>query len=155
MNINEIVKTNELLEKMFNSDELDIKDYEDNKQAIMEILKDKSENIIFKTNEVNTAIEMAKNLAKFYTEKAKKLERQQDQFNEYLMFCMNQMKVDEIKTPIGKIQVKEYTKTTVDEKLLKSECYDVIYKVKTQKELKELGYERALVKSVTKRLFIK
>ena len=107
MNINEIVKTNELIEKMFNSDELTLDDYENNKQAIMEILKDKSEKIIFKNNEVNNAIELAKNLSKFYSEKAKQLEKQQEQFNEYLLFCMNQMKVDKMDTLIGKIQVKE------------------------------------------------
>ena len=155
MKINEIVKTNELIEKMFNSEELTLEDYEENKQAIMEMLKDKSEQIIFKNNEVNNAIELAKNLSKFYYEKAKQLEKQQEQFNEYLLFCMNQMQLNEVKTPIGKIQVKEYSKTIVDEKQLKSECYDVVYKVKTQKELKELGYEKALIKTVTKGLYIK
>ena len=155
MKINEIVKTNELLEKMFNSEELTLEDYEENKQAIMEMLKDKSEQIIFKNNEVNNAIELAKNLSKFYSEKAKQIEKQQEQFNEYLLFCMNQMQLNEVKTPIGKIQVKEYSKTIVDEKQLKSECYDVVYKIKTQKELKELGYEKALIKTVTKGIYIK
>ena len=155
MKINEIVKTNEILEKMFNSEELTLEDYEDNKQAIMQILKDKSEQIIFKNNEVNNAIELAKNLSKFYSEKAKQIEKQQEQFNEYLLFCMNQMQLNEVKTPIGKIQVKEYSKTIVDEKQLKSECYDVVYKIKTQKELKELGYEKALIKTVTKGIYIK
>ena len=68
---------------------------------------------------------------------------------------MEQLGIDKIETSLGKIQIKEYSKTIVNEELLGTDCYDIIYKVKTQKELKELGYERAFIKTVTKKLYVK
>ena len=68
---------------------------------------------------------------------------------------MEQLGIDKIETSLGKIQIKEYSKTTVNEELLGTDCYDIIYKVKTQKELKELGYEKALEVTKRKELYIK
>ena len=139
MKLNEIIENNNLLNEMYESDELEIQDYEENRQAIIEILQNKAEQIIFKNNEVKSSIEQAKELAKLYSDKAKQLEKQQEQFNEYLMYCMNQMELEEIKTPIGKIKIKTTTRTEVDEESLPNEAFDFIRKRKSIKEIEALG----------------
>jgi len=122
---------------------------------LLELIQDKASDLILVNQSFESDIASVDNLIKLLQDKKKKLQAKQENFNNYVMFNMKQLELKEVKTSIGKIQVKEYTKTTVNEDLLGTDAYDIVYKVKTQKELKELGYEKALVETVTEKLYVK
>ena len=155
MKLYELTGQNAQLKELLEKEEITQEDFEENKEMLLELIKEKAENIVLVNNDFDLEIAKLKEFEKMIADKRKALEKKQENFKNYIMFNMEQLELSEIKTTVGKIQIKDYSKTTVNEEVLGTECYDVIYKVKTQKELKELGYERALVKSVSKGLYIK
>ena len=167
MNINEIVKLNVEIENLYQNEELTVLDYEENKEMLTELIQNKAEQIIFKQNEVKTEIDKCKELAKYYTDKAKALENKQENVNKFIMHSMEQLGLEEIKTPIGKIKIKVTTATDkeqlekgLDENgmQLPNECFDYIvpepyYKRKDIKDIEKLGYN--LKKTLNKKLEVK
>jgi len=167
MKINEIVSTNYEIEKLYQDGELSIEEVQDNKEMLLEVIQNKAEQIIFKANEVNSDIEKCLAMAKFYTDKANSLKKQQENVNSYIAYSLEQLGLEEIKTPIGKIKVKE--SVTPDKEQLEkgldkngiqlpNECFDYIvpepfYKRKDIKVIEKLGIE--LKKNTTKKLEIK
>ena len=155
MKFYELTKENMKLKEMLEKEEITELDFEENKEMLQELIKDKAVDLILVNKSFESDIESIDNYIKMLQEKKKSIVIKQTNFNEYIKFNMEQLELEKIDTPLGKISIKEYKKTTVNESLLSNECYDVVYKVKTQKELKELGYEKALETEITKKLYIK
>ena len=155
MKFYELTKENIQLKEMLEKEELTQQDFEENNEMLLELVKEKAVDLILVNNSFNSDIESIDNYIKLLQSKKKSIVNKQTSFNEYIKFNMEQLGIDKIETYLGKIQIKEYSKTTVNEELLGTDCYDIIYKVKTQKELKELGYEKALEVTKTKELYIK
>ena len=140
---------------MLEKEEITELDYQENKEMLMELIKDKAIDLVLVNKTFENDIEGIDNFIKVLQDKKKALITKQENFNKYIQFNMEEMKLDKIDTPLGKISIKEYKKTTVNEELLGNDAYDYVRKMKTQKELKELGYENALETEVTKKLYIK
>ena len=155
MKFYELTKENIQLKEMLEKEELTQQDFEENNEMLLELVKEKAVDLILVNNSFESDIESIDNYIKLLQSKKKSIVNKQTSFNEYIKFNMEQLGIDKIETSLGKIQIKEYSKTTVNEELLDTDCYDIIYKIKTQKELKELGYERAFIKTVTKKLYVK
>ena len=167
MKINEIVSNNAEIEKLYQSGEFTLEEMQENKEMLLEVVKNKAESIIFKANETNAEIEKCLLMAKYYTEKANALKKQQENVNGYILYSLEQLELKEIKTPIGKIKIKESSvtdKEQLDKGLdkngiqLPNECFDYVvpepyYKRKDIKVIEKMGIE--LKKNVTKKLEIK
>ena len=167
MKINEIVSNNAEIEKLYQDGEFTLEEMQENKEMLLEVVKNKAEQIIFKANETNSDIEKCLAMAKYYTDKANALKKQQENVNGYILYSMEKLGLEEIKTPIGKIKIKE-SSVTDKEQLekgldvngikLPNECYDYIvpepyYKRKDIKIIEKLGIE--LKKINAKKLEIK
>ena len=155
MKFYELTKENMQLKEMLEKEEITELDYQENKEMLMELIKDKAIDLVLVNKTFENDIEGIDNFIKVLQDKKKALITKQENFNKYIQFNMEEMKLDKIDTPLGKISIKEYKKTTVNEELLGNDAYDYVRKMKTQKELKELGYEKALETEVTKKLYIK
>ena len=155
MKFYELTKENMQLKEMLEKEEITELDYQENKEMLMELIKDKTIDLVLVNKTFENDIEGIDNFIKILQDKKKALITKQENFNKYIQFNMEEMKLDKIDTPLGKISIKEYKKTTVNEELLGNDAYDYVRKMKTQKELKELGYENALETEVTKKLYIK
>ncbi len=155
MKFYELTKENMQLKEMLEKEEITELDYQENKEMLMELIKDKAIDLVLVNKTFENDIEGIDNFIKILQDKKKALITKQENFNKYIQFNMEEMKLDKIDTPLGKISIKEYKKTTVNEELLGNDAYDYVRKMKTQKELKELGYENALETEVTKKLYIK
>ena len=155
MKFYELTKENMQLKEMLEKEEITELDYQENKEMLMELIKDKAIDLVLVNKTFENDIEGIDNFIKVLQDKKKALITKQENFNKYIQFNMEEMKLDKIDTPLGKISIKEYKKTTVNEELLGNDAYDYVRKMKTQKELKELGYENALETEVTKKLYIK
>ena len=155
MKFYELTKENMQLKEMLEKEEITELDYQENKEMLMELIKDKAIDLVLVNKTFENDIEGIDNFIKILQDKKKALITKQENFNKYIQFNMEEMKLDKIDTPLGKISIKEYKKTTVNEELLGNDAYDYVRKMKTQKELKELGYEKALETEVTKKLYIK
>ena len=155
MKFYQLTKENMQLKEMLEKEEITELDYQENKEMLMELIKDKAIDLVLVNKTFENDIEGIDNFIKILQDKKKALITKQENFNKYIQFNMEEMKLDKIDTPLGKISIKEYKKTTVNEELLGNDAYDYVRKMKTQKELKELGYENALETEVTKKLYIK
>ena len=155
MKFYQLTKENMQLKEMLEKEEITELDYQENKEMLMELIKDKAIDLVLVNKTFENDIEGIDNFIKVLQDKKKALITKQENFNKYIQFNMEEMKLDKIDTPLGKISIKEYKKTTVNEELLGNDAYDYVRKMKTQKELKELGYENALETEVTKKLYIK
>ena len=155
MKFYQLTKENMQLKEMLEKEEITELDYQENKEMLMELIKDKAIDLVLVNKTFENDIEGIDNFIKVLQDKKKALITKQENFNKYIQFNMEEMKLDKIDTPLGKISIKEYKKTTVNEELLGNDAYDYVRKMKTQKELKELGYEKALETEVTKKLYIK
>lgn len=155
MKFYELTKENMQLKEMLEKEEITELDYQENKEMLMELIKDKAIDLVLVNKTFENDIEGIDNFIKVLQDKKKALITKQENFNKYIQFNMEEMKLDKIDTSLGKISIKEYKKTTVNEELLGNDAYDYVRKMKTQKELKELGYENALETEVTKKLYIK
>ena len=155
MKFYQLTKENMQLKEMLEKEEITELDYQENKEMLMELIKDKTIDLVLVNKTFENDIEGIDNFIKVLQDKKKALITKQENFNKYIQFNMEEMKLDKIDTPLGKISIKEYKKTTVNEELLGNDAYDYVRKMKTQKELKELGYENALETEVTKKLYIK
>ena len=155
MKFYQLTKENMQLKEMLEKEEITELDYQENKEMLMELIKDKTIDLVLVNKTFENDIEGIDNFIKVLQDKKKALITKQENFNKYIQFNMEEMKLDKIDTPLGKISIKEYKKTTVNEELLGNDAYDYVRKMKTQKELKELGYEKALETEVTKKLYIK
>ena len=155
MKFYELTKENMQLKNMLEQEEINEQDYQENKEMLMELIKDKAVDLVLVNKSFDSDIESIDNYIKMLQDKKKSIAAKKENFNNYVMFNMQELGLEKIDTPLGKIQIKEYKKTTVNEEKLGTDCYDIVYKVKTQKELKELGYEKALEVQITKGLYIK
>ncbi len=155
MKFYQLTKENMQLKEMLEKEEITELDYQENKEMLLELIKDKAIDLILVNKTFENDIEGIDNFIKILQDKKKALITKQENFNKYIQFNMEEMKLDKIDTPLGKISIKEYKKTTVNEELLGNDAYDYVRKMKTQKELKELGYEKALETEITKKLYIK
>lgn len=155
MKFYELTKENMQLKEMLEKEEITELDYQENKEMLIELIKDKAIDLVLVNKTFENDIEGIDNFIKVLQDKKKALITKQENFNKYIQFNMEEMKLDKIDTSLGKISIKEYKKTTVNEELLGNDAYDYVRKMKTQKELKELGYENALETEVTKKLYIK
>ena len=155
MKFYELTKENIQLKEMLEKEELTQQDFEENNEMLLELVKEKAVDLILVNNSFESDVESIDNYIKLLQEKKKSIQTKQENFNSYIMYNMQQLGLDKIETSLGKIQIKDSTKTDVNEDLLGKECFDIIYKRKKQKELKDLGYERAFIKTVTKKLYVK
>jgi len=155
MKFYQLAKENMQLKELLEKEEITALDFEENKEMLLELIENKAVDLILVNKSFESDIAALKDYKKLLDEKIKAIEKKQENFNKYIQFNMEQLNLNKIDTALGKIQIKEYKKTVVNEDLLGTECYDIIYKVKTQKELKDLGYEKALEIETTKRIYIK
>lgn len=167
MNLVEILKNDAEIEKMYENEEFNITEYQENKELINELIENKAQKIIFKQNEVNQDIQKFEELSKYYQEKANSLKKKQSNINNFLIWCIEKIGKEEIKTPIGKIKIKVTTSTDKEQLEkgldangieLPNECYDYIvpnpyYKRKDIKDIEKLGF--TLKKTLNKKLEIK
>lgn len=155
MKMYELTKENTKLIEMLEKEEITELDYQENKEMLIELINDKAIDLILVNKSFESDIESIDNYIKLLQEKKKQISTKKENFNKYIQFNMEELQLDKIDTPLGKIQIKEYSKTTVNEDLLGTDAYEYVRKVKTQKELKELGYDKALVVTKRKELYIK
>ena len=109
--LNEIVAMNTDLLNYLEADEIDEETFNDTKELILTKLQNKGETIVFARRQFEKKIETYKNLAKYYTELAKSEENKNARFDDYMLWAMEQMKVDKIDTNIGTIKIAKSKST--------------------------------------------
>ena len=155
MKFYQLAKENMQLINLLEREEITQEDFEDNKEMLQELIKEKAVDLILVNHTFDSDIAGIDEFIKRLQDKKKSMQSKKNSFNEYVKFNMELLNIDKIDTPLGKIQIKEYSKTTVNEQKLGTDAYDIVYKIKTQKELKELGYDEALEVTKRKELYIK
>ena len=142
--LNEIVAMNTDLLNYLEADEIDDETFNDTKELILTELQNKGGTIVFARRQSEKKIETYKNLAKYYTELAKSEENKNARFDDYMLWAMEQMKVDKIDTNIGTIKITK-SKSTNEEQLalgldingnpLPETCYEIIIREPERKRL--------------------
>jgi ribosome-binding ATPase YchF (GTP1/OBG family) len=149
MKLYDLQVMNTQLYDMLEKEEITQEDFEDNKQAIVELLQEKSESLIFINTEFETEINRLKEIEKLMADKRKSLENKQSKFKEFIMLNLEQLGIEEVKTPIGKIRIKTTVRTEVDEETLPNEAFDFIRKRKSIKEIEALGIKLNKIQNKT------
>ena len=80
MKLYELQVMNSQLLELLEKEEITQEDYEDNKQILVELLQEKSENLVFVNMEFDSEINRLKEVEKMLAEKRKKLEAKQEKF---------------------------------------------------------------------------
>lgn len=77
------------------------------KEELMQLLQDKSQNIVAYDRVLETTIDSAKKEEDRIKEFRKNLERKREGFFDYIKECMERMQKEKVETPIGIIRVKK------------------------------------------------
>jgi len=170
MKLYELGKLNIELKNMFENDEITQEDFEENKEMLLEMIRDKAESLVFVSNEFDSETKKIDDYIKVLQEKKNTILKNKEKFDNFVIENMENLGMKEIKTTVGKIKVK--ISTTTDKKnleagldaegnLIPQSCYDYIvpelpepfYKRKDFKDIEKM--EVKLLKVIKKSLEIK
>ena len=123
--------------------EMEIEEDEEIKNTLAEMVKmelqEKAVNIVKVIKNKESEIEARKEEIKRLQAINKSQENKMQQFKEYVLYNMQEMKLDKIPTVLGNISIRKSTSIQIDESKLPESAFIIERKAKGKTELKEMG----------------